>query len=245
MKKGKKILALILAVTLALSVGITVYARTWPDNIDDWSQDDWNEWWRMQNEAANRAGYYYYDPYTGYYWDGNGYCYGNPSYYNNNGYYYNYPINNSNNSYNGYNYYNGILDIYDGNTEGQAQILAKIIYLYGHGVASQTAQACIGWSVMNSVDASGSGVDIGAIAPNFHYDANSPTRDDFGRDLMPLARDIIFRWKAGRAGIGNNGRVLPGGYCWVWSTGNAVTFRNTPNESGGIWNYSYSSPYGS
>lgn len=245
MKKCKKALAVVLAIVLALSVGVTVYARTWPDDINDWSEEDWREWRWMQNEAANKAardGYYYYDPRTGYYWDNNGcYYYSDPNY-RNNGYYYG---NYCNNNYSGYNYYSGILNVYDGGTEEQAQILAKIINLYAHGVASQTAQACVGWSVMNSIDASSSGVDIGSIAPNFHYDASRPTSDDFGRDLMPLARDIIFRWKAGRAGISNNGRVLPGGYCYVWSTGNSVAFRTTPNESGAIWNYSYTSPYGS
>lgn len=225
---------------------VTAEARTWPDNVYDWTDEDWYAYYNYYNAYINRGTNYqqpvWYNNHY-YYWDGANWYYigedgriyydsGNNNYTNNNG-------------YNQYNYYNGIVNLYDESTEYQAQILAKIIYLYGHGVASLTQQACIGWAVMNSVDASPSGTDIGAVAPNFHYDASKPTVDDFGRDLMPLARDIIFRWKAGRAGVGNNGRVIPQGYCWVWSTGNIVVFRNTPNESGAPWTYNYSTPYGS
>ncbi|MBR3252653.1 hypothetical protein IKF84_01095 [Candidatus Saccharibacteria bacterium] len=163
----------------------------------------------------------------------------------NNGYYGNNPnYNYTYNNYSGYNFYGGIINAYDTATENQAVILAKIIYLYSHGVPSVTSQACVGWTVMNSIDASGGGVDIGTIAPNFHYDASLPTTDDFGRDLLPLARDVIFRWKAGRAGVTNNGRVLPGGYYYATSTGSAVTFTTAPG-GGTTWNYSYTTPYGS
>lgn len=256
MKNYKTILAVVLITILVFSLGATVYARTWPDNVNDWSEEDWREFNNYYNAYNNRYQYqtpvWYNNHYI--YWNGvNWYYIGEDgcTYYSDppQNYYYGNctpaPATNTSYTYSGYNYYNGVLNAYDANSEGQAQILAKIIYLYGHGVASQTQQACVGWAVMNSIDASSGGVDIGAIAPNFHYDASKPTTDDFGRDLMPLARDIIFRWKAGRAGIGNNGRVLPGGYCWVWSTGSTVVFRNTPSEGGAIWNYSLQTPYGS
>ena len=154
---------------------------------------------------------------------------------------------NYNNSYNygSYNYYGGVLDIYDGSTEDQAVVLARIINIYAHGVASQTAQAGVGWAVMNSVDASGKGASVCTVAGNFRYDYNGNITDDFGRSLLPLARDIIFRWKAGRAGIGSNGRVVPGGYCYVVSTGNNIAITTAPNGGGGIWNFSYRTPYGS
>lgn len=160
---------------------------------------------------------------------------------NNYNYNYNY---NYNNAFNNYNFYGGILDVYDGSTEDQATVLARIMNIYAHGVASQTAQASVGWSVMNSVDASGKGANVCTVAGNFGYDYNGNITDDFGRSLLPLARDIIFRWKAGRAGIAANGRVLPGGYYYVTSTGNAVSVTTGPNGSGTIWNYSYATPYG-
>lgn len=138
------------------------------------------------------------------------------------------------------NYYNGIINAYDSSSEAEATILAKIIYIFGRSVASQTAQACIGWTVMNNVDLSRT--NITTVAPNFNYNSAIPTVDDSGRDLLPLARDIIYRWKAGKAGIANNGRVLPTNYYYVTSAGSIVTFTTTPG--GAAWNFSYASPYG-
>ena len=263
MKKFIKIIAMGTLISLTGFVissywtPVITEARTWPENPAEWTEADWRDFniWYGSNYGNSYYNSYYNTPV----WYNGHYCYFNGSnwyYIGEDGcsYYVDmvYPYQNNYvniatqpTGYNAYNYGSGILDVYDGTSEAQAQILAKIIYLYGHGVASQTQQACVGWAVMNSIDASSAGVDIGAIAPNFHYDSSKPTTDDYGRDLMPLARDIIFRWKAGRAGITNNGRVMPSGYCWVWSTGTTVLFRNTPNESGAPWNYSYPSPYGS
>lgn len=264
MKKAIKLIAAAtLIALLSVVVGsywgpLTAYAHDFPHDLNDWSEYDWQKFyeyysrnyypndptWRDYNQGVWYNGHYVYQNSNGWYYIGDDGCmYYCDSPYQQNNYYTN--ANNNANGYINYNYYGGVMNNYDANTEGQAQILAKIMYLYGHGVASQTQQACIAWAVVNSVDVSGSGVDIGTIAPNFHYDASKPTTDDFGRDLMPLARDVIFRWKAGKNGIGNNGRVLPSGYCWVWSTGSTVYFRNTANESGAVWNYSYTTPYGS
>ena len=256
---------------MTLLLGTYAYAHDWPSNLNDWTKDDWEAWdnafndyWKQWEEAWKHWESPWHEPHYndrpynyGYYESNNNYNNnyyiderGNIVYYNNYNNYGGYNSNTKgngngyNNAYNygSYNYYGGILDVYDAGTEGQAVILAKIIHLYGHGVASQTQQACVGWTVLNSVDASGGGVDIGAIAPNFHYNAAEATIDDFGRDLMPLARDIIFRWKAGRAGCSNNGRVLPLNYCYVTSTGSAVTFTD---GAGSMWNFSATTPYGS
>ena len=156
-----------------------------------------------------------------------------------------YDNNYNNNGYANYNYYNGILDIYDKSTEDQATVLARIMNIYAHGVSSQTTQAAVGWAVMNSVDASGKDANVYTVAGNFGYDNNNNVTDDFGRSLLPLARDIIFRWKAGRAGIANNGKILPGGYYYVTSTGSALSVTTGPNNTGTTWNFSYTTPYGS
>lgn len=296
----KKILAIVLSITLVLGITITVYAHDWPGNIDDWTWEDWEAWnnyweswdwdewqreqerqweeeckkewerqweeecrkewekeWEKSWEHACDWDYYnwdwencdYYDWDWDYNWDWNhdwdwNYRHHHRLYDPNYGKTQENPCGNINN-YSGYNFYAGILDVYDGSTEDQAAVLARIMAIYAHGTPSQTAQACVGWAVMNSVDASPRGTTICDVAPNFGYDYNALTIDDFGRDLTPLARDIIFRWKAGRAGISNNGRVLPSGYCYVWSNGSILTFRTTPNESGTPWNYSAATPYGS
>lgn len=237
----KKFIALILACVLTMATAVTVSAHTWPDNPGDWTRKDWEAWDNWWED--HWSDYYYkkwdWNQYNPYY---NGNCYNNNNNYRNNT---SIPGNGYNNYYNywSYNYYGGVLDVYQPETEDQAVILAKIMYLYAHGVASQTQQAAVGWAVMNSIDDSGAGVNIGSIAPNFHYDASKPTRDDFGRDLMPLARDVIFRWKAGRAGVQDNGRVLPNGYDYVSSTGNTVSFSTTPGGYG--WGFSWRTPYSS
>ena len=227
----KKIFTILLSLTLLFAFSTTVYAHKFPHDLDDWDEKDWKKFREYMEENYDFDDRHHKKP--------NGHHeqnWGSPPNTTNN--------NSSYNLYSGYNYYSGILNVYDTATENQAVILAKIIYLYGHGVSSVTSQACVGWTVMNSIDASGGGVDIGAIAPNFHYDASLPTTDDFGRDLLPLARDIILRWKAGRAGIANNGRVLPSCYYYATSTGSAVTFTTAPS-GGTVWNYSYTTPYGS
>ena len=240
----KKTMTIIILAILILGLGVTAYAHAWPENLADWSSEDWrifNEYWAnyykaQQQQYCNPYGYGYNNPYY------------NPNPYNNTGYY---PHNANttergngyNNSYNywNYSYHSGVLDVYQPETEDQAVILAKIIWLYAHGVASQTQQAAVGWAVMNSIDDSTGAENIGSIASNFHYDASKPTVDDFGRDLMPLARDVIFRWKAGRAGISDNGRVLPNGYDYVTSNGIAVAFTQVIN--GVPWNFAWGTPY--
>lgn len=262
MKKTLKIMSLAVLIAVAATVissfipiGSVEAHQNFPDNVWDWDDEDWDKFIRVYQAPVDvwYDGVHYLNIGDNWWYiasDGEPYPCERPraSYdenYNLNGSYYNYYNNNSNyhNSFYGTNFYGGVLNIYDGASEYQAQVLAKIINLYAHGVASQTQQACVGWTVMNSVDAS-PGNDIGSIAPLFHYDASRPTVDDFGRDLMPLARDIVYRWKAGRSGVQNNGRVLPQGYIYVWSTGNAVAFRTTGNESTPAWGYSLASPYG-
>lgn len=234
----KKFIAILLATVLVLSLTVTVYAHDFPSKISDWTDDDWEAWddyWDdyYSHHHREKDPYRHRDdwdrpPEDPYY---NDWC----NYQN----YLNY------NNYSNYNFYAGILDVYDGSTEDQATVLARIINIYAHGVASQTAQAAVGWAVMNSVDASGRGANVCTVAGNFNYDYNGNVTDDFGRNLLPLARDILLRWKAGRAGCGSNGRVLPSGYYYVTSTGGAVAFGSTPNEVRTVQSFGYTTPYGS
>lgn len=234
----KKFIAILMTSVLILSLSIPVFAHDWPENVDDWDDDDWEAWEE------------YWDGYYDYYpedddWDYNQYA---DWYKYHNEYHYDYcnpcQPNTNYNGYSGYNFYGGILDVYDANTESQAAVLARIINIYAHGVASRAQQAAVGWAVVNSVDASGRGVNICTVAPNFHYDYGKNITDDYGRNLLPLARDIIFRWKAGKAGISNNGRVLPPGYYYVASNGSAVVFGSTPNETRTVQSFGYANPYG-
>lgn len=248
----KKFIAVLMASVLALSLSIPVFAHDWPEDVDDWDDDDWEAWeeyWNDDDNYDDDEDDYDDDDYDDddeedywrYYWY---------KYYNKhrNDYKNNYNYNNynyqPNANYSGYNFYGGILDVYDASTENQATVLARIINIYAHGVSSRVQQAAVGWAVVNSVDASGRGVNICTVAPTFNYDYGSNVTDDYGRNLLPLARDVIFRWKAGKAGISNNGRVLPSGYYYVASNGSAVVFGSTPNEAKTLQSFGYSNPYG-
>ena len=245
----KKFIAILMASVLVLSLTIPVFAHDWPENVEDWDDDDWEAWENYWDDYYDHHDYYpdedcdedwdkYWDNYWDEYWRKH-----HDKYHNN---YNNYNNNNyqPNANYSGYNFYSGILDVYDASTENQATVLARIINIYAHGVSSRAQQAAVGWAVLNSVDASSRGVNICTVAPNFNYDYGNNVTDDYGRNLLPLARDIIFRWKAGRAGISNNGRVLPSGYYYVASTGSAVAFGSTPNEARSFQSFGYTSPYG-
>ena len=259
MKKSKKFIALLLTLVLVLSTAVTVYAHSWPDNPGDWTKDDWKAWddyWRQSWKDWDNWDWWYdwddwddcdnHDDCDDYDWWHHEWEkeHHHKKHQDQNNWQKDY--NKYNNEYNywGYNYYAGILDIYDAATEDQAATLARIINIYAHGVVSRTAQAAVGWAVMNSVDASGSGANVCTVAGNFSYDYNANTIDDYNRDLVPLARDIIFRWKAGRAGVTSNGRVLPTNYYYVASTGSIVTFGSNPNEAIPVQSFGYASPYG-
>lgn len=268
----RKLVTLLIAIMIIIICAIPVSAHTFPADVRDWTKKDWKKWseYQQQCEYYYKDGGYielYYDDQRRIIWDEEAhekwlkerkewedyekkrrrkydedmrkYNEDLRRYYEANSCNYNYGYN----YYSGYNYYGGIINSYDNSTEDQAIMMAKIIYLYAHGVSSQTKQACVGWAVMNSVDASGSNATVGTVASNFHYDSSVPTTDNFGRDLLPLARDIIFRWKAGKAGVTNNGRVLPSKFMYVTSDGVNIKF-NTELGSGDTWDYSYGSPYG-
>ena len=244
----KKFIAILMASVLVFSLSITAFAHDWPEDVDDWDDDDWEAWeeyWDDYYDYYHPDNHHWYD--DDYYDDNRNYdrdYYWNKYYYdnnrNNNRNYYQQPTN----TYGGYNFYSGILDVYDANTESQALVLARIMNIYAHGSASRGQQAAVGWTVMNSVDASRGGVNICTVAPNFNYDYSNNVIDDYGRNLLPLARDIIFRWKAGKAGVSNNGRVLPSGYYYVSSNGSVVTFGSTPNEARSFQSFGYTNPYG-
>ena len=135
---------------------------------------------------------------------------------------------------------------YNAATETEAVMIAKVIYSEARGIGSQTEQACIAWTICNRVDAGMAGSVYSAItAPyQFAYRSSAPTVDDYGRDLVALARDVLYRWSLERAGQSGVGRVLPRGYCWYSGDGRHNYFRNTYGGQGAIW-FGFSSPYGS
>lgn len=127
----------------------------------------------------------------------------------------------------------------------EIMMLARVVYVEGRGVASQTEQACIIWTVLNRVDAYEKSISEVILAPHqFSYRADAPFYDDFGRDLRELARDVLQRWTLEHMGEVDVGRVLPSNYFFFTGKNGHNWFRM---EYKGIeyWDYSFTSPYNS
>jgi len=124
-----------------------------------------------------------------------------------------------------------------------ATMMAKVMYKEARGIQSRTEIACVGWTILNRVDAGYGSIQAVITAPNqFAYSSSAKTVSDYGYDLVALATDVCDRWSREKAGQGDVGRVLPKGYLWYSGYGGHNHFRNA--FSGGTqWNYSLPSPY--
>lgn len=132
-------------------------------------------------------------------------------------------------------------------TKSDATIIAKIMYGEARGIKSKTEIACIGWCILNRVDAGmGKNIQSVALAANqFYYKAGAPTVSDHGYDLVALATDVLDRWSWEKAGQTNVGRVLPKQYKWYAGDGSHNWFYPSwPCKRAQRWNFkSVSSPY--
>ena len=140
-------------------------------------------------------------------------------------------------------FYNGIIESYNEDTEESAIMLAKLVFAEARGIKSQTEQACVIWSVLNRVDSEVWPDTIYGVVTQpyqFAYRSYSNTVDDYGRDLVQLSRDVLYRYDAEKSGEGNVGRVLPKDYTFYTGDGTHNYFRN---PSGYIYDGSLESPY--
>lgn len=132
-------------------------------------------------------------------------------------------------------------------TKSDATIIAKIMYGEARGIKSKTEIACIGWCILNRVDAGmGKNIQSVALAANqFYYKAGAPTVSDHGYDLVALATDVLDRWSREKAGQTNVGRVLPKQYKWYAGDGAHNWFYPSwPCKRAQRWNFkSMTSPY--
>ena len=127
----------------------------------------------------------------------------------------------------------------------EIMMLARLVYCEGRGVASQTEQACIIWTVLNRVDAYGKSISETILAPHqFSYKEDAPFYDDFDRDLRELARDVLQRWTLENMGEADVGRVLPSNYLFFAGKNGHNWFRMGYTDTE-CWDYSLTSPYNS
>ena len=128
-------------------------------------------------------------------------------------------------------------------TSTDAVMMARVMFLEARGIRSKTEIACVGWTILNRVDAGYGSISAVITAPNqFAYRASASTTSDYGYDLVALATDVLDRWSREKAGQTNVGRVLPKGYLWYAGDGKHNYFRNQ-YKGGNRWNYSLPSPY--
>lgn len=127
----------------------------------------------------------------------------------------------------------------------EIMMLARLVYAEGRGIASQTEQACIIWTVLNRVDEYGKSISETILEPNqFSYNEDAPFYDDFGRDLRKLARDVLQRWTLENMGKTDVGRVLPSNYFFFTGKNGHNWFRMGYTDTE-YWDYSFTSPYNS
>lgn len=128
-------------------------------------------------------------------------------------------------------------------TSTDAVMIARVMFLEARGIQSKTEIACVGWTILNRVDAGYGSISAVITAPNqFAYSASASTTSDYGYDLIALATDVLDRWSREKAGQTNVGRVLPKGYLWYAGDGKHNYFRNQ-YKGGTRWDYSLPSPY--
>lgn len=128
-------------------------------------------------------------------------------------------------------------------TSTDAVMMARVMFLEARGIKSKTEIACVGWTILNRVDAGYGSIQKVITAPNqFAYRASASTTSDYGYDLVALATDVLDRWSREKAGQAAVGRVLPKGYLWYAGDGKHNYFRNQ-YKGGTRWNYSLPSPY--
>jgi len=128
-------------------------------------------------------------------------------------------------------------------SDSDALMMARVMFCEARGIESKTEIACVGWTILNRVDAGyGSIYNVITAANQFAYRADAGTVSDYGYDLVSLATDVLIRWSKEHSGQTGVGRVLPAGYMWFTGDGSHNYFRN--KFSGGTrWDYSLPSPY--
>ena len=139
----------------------------------------------------------------------------------------------------GYDYsYNG-KPLYAGRITGidyyvdsnQALVLARMLACSVKAETSETKQAAVAWSVLYACNGP-SGLS-NANLERIYNRSDNPVKwydstvtnltDNSGRDLMALAKDVIFRYNAWKSGNIYVGQVLPNGYTWMSTYNNGIT----------------------
>lgn len=139
--------------------------------------------------------------------------------------------------------YRGIKAQVIANMDAETDVLARLIYSEARGVGSKMEQAAVAWCVLNRVDArfnNGTIIGVATARNQFSYSMRSPVKGEF----KELAIDVVWRWKAEKAGCVEAGRVLPRDYLYFSGRNGHNWFRKT-YRSREYWNWDCKNPYAS
>lgn len=126
-------------------------------------------------------------------------------------------------------------------TDGELEILAKILYREARGVTDKAQQAAVVWCILNRVDDGYWGDTIERVATYpkaFAWVPDTPVEEE----LMLLVSDVCERWNLEKSGVENVGRTLPKEYLYFTGDGERNNFTKEWRDSK-IWDWSLPSPY--
>ena len=147
-------------------------------------------------------------------------------------------------TYGNINWHSGVLNLYNKDWEGHAEILAQLIHRYAGNYTDKNIQSAVAWTILNSFDSWAGQKSFEDVVKDFGYDKKESTKDASGNDLMPIARDVLVRWLAEKTGYADVGRIIPSSYTYLYTENNHCHFRlHGINDSKDEWNFSLVSPY--
>jgi hypothetical protein len=123
----------------------------------------------------------------------------------------------------------------------EVELIARTIWGEADGVKSKAEQAAVAWCILNRVDAWGQSIEYVVTKPyqflGYRPTGNCPERH------YELARDVLTRWYAEKAGETNVGRTLPPDYLYFIGDLKAHNWFSIVWQSGVYWDWSLPSPY--
>ena len=125
-------------------------------------------------------------------------------------------------------------------TEYDAELIGRTIWGEAGGVKDPAERAAVAWCILNRVDAWGQTIEQVVTKPHQFYGYRP--NGDCPQEHIDMARDVLERWAAEKAGEENVGRVLPAGYLYFLGDGKHNHF-TIEWKGTNTWDWSLTSPY--
>lgn len=125
-------------------------------------------------------------------------------------------------------------------TDYDAELIGRTIWGEAGGVKDPAERAAVAWCILNRVDAWGQTIEQVVTKPR-QFTGYRP-KGDCPQEHIDMARDVLERWAAEKAGEENVGRVLPAGYLYFLGDGKHNHF-TIEWKGTNTWDWSLTSPY--